>query len=98
MDPLRMALAIVAMSVFIGMTAFAQDASQLAQRKGCMACHALDQKKVGPSFKDIAAKYKGETNAAAKLEAKLKNGDGHVKANASDAELRQLVAYVLGIQ
>ncbi|MGA2087539.1 MAG: c-type cytochrome [Stellaceae bacterium] len=87
----------VALGVIFLLTAGAraQDASQLAQGKGCLGCHAVDQKKVGPSFKDIAAKYKGQSDAAAKLAAELKNGTGHMKINATDAELQQLIAYVL---
>ena len=83
------------MIVLLAAGARAQDASQLAQGKGCLGCHAVDQKKVGPSFKDIAAKYKGQADAAAKLQAELKNGTGHMKINATDAELQQLIAYVL---
>lgn len=82
-------------TVLLAAGARAQDAGQLAQGKGCMGCHAVDQKKVGPSFKDIAAKYKGQPDAAAKLAAELKNGTGHMKIGATDAELQQLIAYVL---
>ena len=73
----------------------AQDASQLAQSKGCMGCNDVSQAKMGPSFSDIAAKYKGQAGAAAKLVDELKNGTGHVKVTASDAELQQLVASIL---
>lgn len=73
----------------------AQDAVQLAQSKGCMNSHDVSQAKVGPSFSDVAAQYKGQAGAAAKLVDKLKNGTGHMKIVASDAELQQLIAYVL---
>ena len=56
-----------------------------------MNCHELDKKKVGPAFKDIAAKKPDE----AALIAKLKEGKGHMKIAASDAELKTLVEYVL---
>jgi cytochrome c len=59
--------------------------------KGCLKCHAVDEKKVGPSFKDIAAK-KGDAKETA---AKLKDGKGHPKAAASDAEIKAAVDYVL---
>ncbi|MFI5382249.1 MAG: c-type cytochrome [Tepidisphaerales bacterium] len=94
MKMLRLGLAL-GMTVLLAAGARAQDASQLAQGKGCMGCHAVDQKKVGPSFKDVAAKYKGQSDAAAKLTAELKNGTGHMKIGATDAELQQLIAYVL---
>ncbi len=75
----------------------------LAQNKGCMACHAIDKKIVGPSVKDIAAKYKGDNTAAAALEAKVKNGGSGVwgpvpmppNAAVSDADIKTLVAWML---
>jgi cytochrome c551/c552 len=50
---------------------------------------------MGPSFKDIAAKYKGQPDAPAKLAAELKNGSGHMKVSATDTEMQQLVDYAL---
>jgi len=70
---------------------FAQSGADVVKAKGCLGCHAVDTKKVGPSFKDIAAK-KGDQAA---LIAKLKDGKGHPKIAASDAELQAAVAYVL---
>lgn len=46
----------------------------LAKAKNCFACHAIDKKVVGPSYKDVAAKYKGDKNAVATLAAKIKTG------------------------
>jgi cytochrome c len=69
----------------------AQSGADVVKAKGCLGCHAVDQKKVGPSFKDIAAK-KGDEAA---LVAKLKDGKGHPKIAASDAELKAAVGYVL---
>ena len=43
----------------------------LAKSSGCMNCHAMDTKKMGPSFKDIAAKYKGKADAEATIVANL---------------------------
>ena len=45
----------------------AQDAAKLAADKACLACHAIDKKVVGPAFKDVAAKYKGNAKAEAIL-------------------------------
>lgn len=70
----------------------AQSGADVVKAKGCLNCHAVDTKKVGPSFKDIAAKHKGD---AAALEAKLKSGKGHPKVAASDAELKAAIGYVL---
>ena len=76
---------------------------QLATAKNCMACHAIDKKLVGPAYKDIAAKYAGQTDAAAKLEAKVLKGGAGVwgpvpmpaNAQVTLAEAKQLVAWVL---
>ena len=46
----------------------------LAKSKNCMACHAIDKKMVGPAYKDVAAKYKGDAKAPAMLAAKIKAG------------------------
>ena len=47
---------------------------ELAQQKTCMACHAVDRKIVGPSYKDVAAKYAGQPQAAAMLAEKIRSG------------------------
>ena len=72
-------------------TVYAQSGADVVKAKGCLNCHAVDTKKVGPSFKDIAAK---KPDAAALL-AKLKDGKGHPKVAASEAELTAAIAYVL---
>jgi len=57
-------------------TARADDASAQAamDKAGCMACHTKDKKLVGPSFKDISAKYKGKANVEATLIEKVRKG------------------------
>jgi cytochrome c len=72
-------------------TVFAQSGADVVKAKGCLNCHAVDTKKMGPSFKDIAAK---KPDAAA-LVAKLKDGKGHPKVAASDDELKAAIGYVL---
>ena len=74
---------------------FAQSGADVLKAKGCMNCHENDKKKVGPSFKDVAAKYKGDSGAAGTLVAKLKEGKGHLKIDASDAELKAAIGTVL---
>lgn len=63
--------------------------SDALKQKGCVNCHAPDTKKVGPSVKDIQAKYKGTVSDD--VVAKLKNGKGHPKVTGSDAEIKSLV-------
>jgi len=75
--------------------ALAQSGADVVKTKGCLTCHAVDQKKVGPSFKDIAAKHKGDSGAAGSIVAKIKEGKGHPKMPASDAELKAAVEYML---
>ena len=74
---------------------FAQSGADVLKAKGCMNCHDNDKKKVGPAYKDVAAKYKGDKGAEAALIAKLKEGKGHPKIAASDAELKAAVGTVL---
>jgi cytochrome c len=60
-----------------------------------MNWHDIATKKVGPSFKDIAAKFKGKGDAEATLFAKLKEGKGHPATKASDDDLKGIVKWVL---
>lgn len=61
--------------VLLAAPAFADEA--MAKAKGCMACHTIDKKMVGPAYKDVAAKYAGQADAAAKLADKvIKGGTG----------------------
>ncbi len=70
-------------------------AQDVLKAKGCLNCHEMDKKKVGPAYKDVAAKYKGNKDAEATLVAKLKEGKGHPKVAASDAELKECIKAVL---
>ena len=74
---------------------FAQSGADVVKAKGCMNCHEMDKKKVGPAFKDVAAKYKGDRDAPFALVSKLKEGKGHPKATATDEELKAAVGYAL---
>jgi len=78
------------------------DEAQLAKDKGCMNCHKIDAKLVGPAYKDVAAKYKGDKAAPAKLAAKVKAGGKGVWGeipmppnNVTEDEAKKLVAWVL---
>jgi len=77
--------------------------AELAQKKNCMACHAIDKKLVGPAYKDVAAKYAGQKDVVDKLAQKvMKGGTGTwgaipMPANpqVTEAEAKQLVQWVL---
>lgn len=77
-------------------TAGAANASEaLAKTDGCLNCHAVDTKKVGPAFKEVAAKYKGKADAEATLVDKLSKGAGHPATKASPDDLKSIVKWVL---
>jgi len=75
----------------------------LAKKYNCLTCHATDKKLVGPSYQEVAAKYKGDAGAEAKLVAKVKNGGSGVwgqipmtpNASVPDADIKTLVKWVL---
>ena len=82
-------------AVGLSVGGMAQASPDLAQKSGCMNCHAMDTKKMGPSFKDIAKKYKGNAAAEADMVAKLKAGKGHPAVKASEEDTKTLVKWVL---
>ena len=78
----------------------------LAQKKGCMACHQLQTKVVGPAYKDVAAKYAKDKDAAKKLAEKVIKGGSGVwgpvpmppNATVTPAEAETLVKWVLTVK
>ena len=78
---------------------------ELAQKNNCMACHGVDNKVVGPSYKDVAKKYKGDKTAEAKLIEKVKKGGvgvwGQVpmppNATVKDEDIKTLVQWILAM-
>jgi cytochrome c len=74
---------------------YGQSGMDVLKSKGCLNCHEMDKKKVGPAYKDVAAKYKGQKDAEDKLVGELKEGKGHMKITATDAELHAAVKQVL---
>ncbi|AOY92414.1 cytochrome C [Cupriavidus sp. USMAA2-4] len=81
----------------------AAKAQEIANKNACMGCHQVDKKLVGPAFKDVAAKYKGDKNAEAALIKKVKGGGSGVwgpipmpaNAGVSDADVKTVVEWVL---
>lgn len=88
-------LVLVSVGMLVMPLAYAQSGPEVLKAKGCFNCHEVDKKKVGPSFKDVAAKNKDDKGAEARLVEKLKDGKGHAKIAASDAELKAAVSQVL---
>lgn len=79
---------------------------ELAQKKNCLACHQVDKKIIGPSYKDVAAKYAGQADAVDKLTVKvLKGGKGvwgemlmPANPQVTEAEAKQLVQWILTLK
>ena len=90
-----MFLVVAAAGVLAASLTYAQSGADVLKAKGCMNCHEMDKKKVGPAYKDVAAKYKGDKAAAGMLVAKIKEGKTHPKIDATDAELKAAVGTVL---
>ena len=90
-----------AAGVLVAAPALADEA--LAKKHNCLACHQVDKKVVGPSYKEIAKKYKGQAGAAAMLAEKVKKGGSGVwgpvpmppNPTVPDADLKKLVDWVL---
>ncbi len=98
-----MTLAVASTLAFMGA---AQANEELATKSGCMACHKIDVKLVGPGYKEVAAKYKGDKKAEAMLIDKVKKGGMGVwgpvpmPANASlkDEDIKTLVKWILALK
>ncbi|KPC54585.1 c-type cytochrome [Amantichitinum ursilacus] len=92
-----------AASLFLTSYSFAATPAEIAKANNCLACHSVDQKIVGPSYKEVAAKYKGNKKAEALLIAKVKNGGSGSfgpmpmppNPQVSDADLKTLVKWIL---
>lgn len=102
---MRLSTLLLAAGLAVGAAAPAMASLELAQKGGCTACHTVDKKLVGPAYKDVAAKYKGQADAATKLAEKVRKGgsgvwgpipmspNGVEKIN--DADLKAVVAWIL---
>lgn len=97
-------------SVMVGLFASgaASASADLAKAKNCMACHTVANKVIGPSFKDVSAKYAGQKDAEDKLTQKVLKGSSGVwggpssvmpaNPQVSEAEARTLVKWVLSLK
>ena len=99
------AVYVAMMAAGVVMAGQVQADEALAKAKNCMACHAVDKKLVGPAYKEVAAKYKGDKAAEAKLVDKVKKGGVGVwgqipmpaNAQVSDADAKTLVKWILSL-
>jgi len=78
----------------------------MMQKDGCSACHAVDKKVLGPAYQDVAAKYRGDAGALARLTQKVKMGGTGVwgqipmppNSQVSDADIKALVSWILSLK
>lgn len=97
---------LLALTVLVAVATPALADLALATAKNCLACHTVDKKLVGPAYKDVAAKYKGDKAAAAKLAAKVMAGGVGVwgpipmpaNPQVNAAEAKKLVDWVLSLK
>ncbi|MEG2047794.1 MAG: c-type cytochrome [Comamonas sp.] len=98
--------ALITLALTLSVAAPAMADLALAQSKNCMACHAVDKKLVGPSYKDVAGKYAGQKDAVDKLAAKIVKGGSGVwgpvpmpaNTQVNDADAKKLAAWILTLK
>ncbi len=94
-----------------GVTALAADMPASATAAGCVACHKIDQKLIGPAWQDVSARYKGDPAAREALIEKVKKGGagnwtevtGGIpmppnSPRVSDADITALVDFILALE
>ena len=93
-------------SASVNVLADASAAEELAKKDGCLLCHAVDKKVVGPAYKEVAAKYKGDKNMEAKLIEKVKKGGSGVwgqipmppnSPQVKDEDIKTIVQWILSL-
>lgn len=97
---------LITLALTLSVVAPAMADQALATSKNCMACHAVDKKLVGPSYKDVAAKYAGQKDAVDKLAAKIIKGGAGVwgpvpmpaNAQVNEADAKKLAAWVMTLK
>ena len=106
----RLSAAVALVGALACTTALAQGKSpqDLMTASGCMGCHAVDKKgPVGPGYKEVAAKYRGDKTAEAKLFDKVKKGGGGVwggpipmppQPQVKDEDLKVMIKYILSLK
>ena len=104
---MKIAAVILVAGVLATGAARAADAGEeLLKKSGCTACHAIDKKVVGPSYKEVAAKYRGDAKAPASLAEKIKKGGSGVwgqipmppNPTVPDGDVKTLVTYILSLK
>jgi cytochrome c len=100
---MKLISSLIATGLMMSLSVPAFASKEIASKNSCMGCHAIDKKVVGPAYKDIAAKYKGQADAVDKLAKKVKVGGGGVwgavpmpgNSRISDADAKTVVQWIL---
>jgi len=95
-----------AATLLVASAAVADQLEDMMKKNGCNACHSEDKKIIGPAYKDVAAKYKGDPTAVAKLSEKVKKGGSGVwgqvpmppNPQVSDADIKKMVELILALK
>ena len=104
---MKIAAAFVAVStLLVASVAVADELEDMMKKNGCSACHAEDKKVIGPSYKEVSAKYKGDAGAVARLSEKVKKGGSGVwgpipmppNTQVADADVKKMVELILALK
>jgi len=103
---MKAVITIIAAAAGLAFVNGAQANEALAKASGCLACHTVDKKLIGPSYKDIAAKYGKDKGAEANLVKKVKEGGKGVwgdipmppNAHVKDPDIKTIVQWILTIK
>jgi len=102
----KIAAVLAAATLMAAGSAVADELEDMMKKNGCNACHAEDKKVIGPSYKDVANKYRGDASAAAKLVEKVKKGGSGVwgpvpmppNPNVKDDDVKKMVQLILNLK
>jgi cytochrome c len=100
-------LPLLAAALLASTPARASDGEAIVKKARCVACHTVDSKRVGPAYKEVAAKYKGDAGAPAQLFAKVRHGGAgnwgqvpmlpHPADKISDDDLKAAIGWILSL-
>lgn len=100
-------LSLLALSLFLLAGSAAHASEAIVKKARCVACHTVDQKRVGPAYQEVAAKYKGDAKAPARLFDKVRAGGAgvwgevpmlpHPADKISDDDLKAAIGWILSL-
>jgi len=102
----KITILLLAATITAAGTAVADELEDMMKKNGCNACHSEDKKVIGPSYKDVANKYRGDASAAAKLVEKVKKGGSGVwgpvpmppNPNVKDDDVKKMIQLIMNLK